>query len=399
MPEANVPQYTIDLSLPPRKRYKALATRYTTQMQALTPLFDSLLADLGIAERHHASVHRFAAIFLRGVHSKVETAELRGISSVTGIPMYLLICFNVVLDILMGCTSGAVRSAAAKDASPAPMLHFRTLDWGMDPLRAIVVQLNFVRSQSEQPDTVLARSITYAGFVGVLTGVRSGLSLSLNFRPVHNATTRMQQFRFYMHHLLVLLGYRQSISSILRSYLLPESSVVSAELLDRILQELPARHTTAAYLIYCDGNTAVTMEKDFNTAVVTQSSSFIATTNHDSAETSAPIKLPTPATQYGVNLAKAVGVDEMLDESKERLDCICQKWQAYVHKPRRSRWDVQPGQDMTQTVFSVPARELIKWVTAWPTTNETTHYAAVLDPAGGEVLWAHAYAEPVQGSA
>ncbi|RMZ78957.1 hypothetical protein DV737_g3721, partial [Chaetothyriales sp. CBS 132003] len=259
MPEADIPQHTIDISLPPCERYKAMAARYMTQMQALTPLFDSLLADLGITEMYRASVHRFAAIFLRGVHSNVETAVLRGFSSVTGIAMYLLVCFNVLLDLLMGCTSGAVRCGAAEDATPAPMLHFRTLDWGMDPLRAIVVQLNFVRSRSEQPDTVLARSITYAGFVGVLTGVRSGLSLSLNFRLVHNATTRKQQFRFCMHHLLVLLGYRQSISSILRGYLLPESSHVPVEQLDRIVQELPARHTTAAYLIYCDGATAVAM--------------------------------------------------------------------------------------------------------------------------------------------
>jgi hypothetical protein len=60
----------------------------------------------------------------------------------------------------------------AEGKAEARMLHFRTLDWGMDPLRGVLVQLEFVRSGSRDPEEVLARTVTYAGFVGVLTGVR-----------------------------------------------------------------------------------------------------------------------------------------------------------------------------------------------------------------------------------
>ena len=52
------------------------------------------------------------------------------------------------------------------------MLHFRTMDWGMDPLRGVLVELEFVRSRSPEPEKAIARTVTYAGFVGVLTGVR-----------------------------------------------------------------------------------------------------------------------------------------------------------------------------------------------------------------------------------
>jgi hypothetical protein len=52
------------------------------------------------------------------------------------------------------------------------MMHFRTLDWGMDGLRDVLVVLEFVRSESETPEKVLYRTVSYAGFVGVLTGVR-----------------------------------------------------------------------------------------------------------------------------------------------------------------------------------------------------------------------------------
>ena len=52
------------------------------------------------------------------------------------------------------------------------MMHFRTLNWTMDELRSVLVVLEFVKSKSEDPREVLARSVTYAGFVGCLTGVR-----------------------------------------------------------------------------------------------------------------------------------------------------------------------------------------------------------------------------------
>jgi hypothetical protein len=42
----------------------------------------------------------------------------------------------------------------------------------MDSLRSVLVVLEFVRSKSEEPEKVIARTVTYAGFVGVLTGVR-----------------------------------------------------------------------------------------------------------------------------------------------------------------------------------------------------------------------------------
>jgi len=41
----------------------------------------------------------------------------------------------------------------------------------MDELRHLIVQLEFVNSNIDK-DEVIARSITYAGFVGILTGVR-----------------------------------------------------------------------------------------------------------------------------------------------------------------------------------------------------------------------------------
>lgn len=117
--------------------------------------------------------HHTITSYTRLVHNP----ELRGIQEETGIDKYLLVAFNVLLDFLMGCTSGGAR--VFDSTGLETMLHFRTLDWSMDPLRKVVVHLDF----AENPGgTVLGSTVTYVGFVGVLTVVRQGLSMSLNLQ-------------------------------------------------------------------------------------------------------------------------------------------------------------------------------------------------------------------------
>lgn len=393
IPDPNVPKFTIDLSLPPRERYKSLALTYKSYIQGLTPLFNNLLADLGIDQSYHGSINKLASLMLRGVHSPVETAELKGVSDVTGIPMYLLVAFNVVLDLLMGCTSGAVKSTEPdQDINQARMLHFRTLDWSMDPLRNIVVHLDFVRSKSASPTNIIASSVTYAGFVGVLTGVRKDLSMSLNFRPLHNAETRGDQFRFYLHHVLVLLGLRPSISSILRSYLFRETEDQVNDL-TAISTELTSKHTTAAYLIFSNGENTITMEKDYKDSINRQSSSFIVATNHDRDEKSSQPNAKTPAGEQPMALARMAALQDLLDESQDRMDCVAKKWRLQVKRHQR---DSKSEGTFSEDNVSIPEMEVIKWVSAWPTTNETTHFAVVMDPKQGQVVWSHAYGECVR---
>lgn len=159
------PTYIIDLSRPPIERYAQLAADFKPLLSSVTSLFDDVvgvfhpLLPLPL-------VRPIARLMLRRLHSKEETEELRGISKVCGVDMYLLVALNTFLDLLMACTSGGVRTKR-KRGKQAKMLHFRTLDWGMDSLRQLVVQVVFIRGGNE-----VARSITYAGYVGVLTGVR-----------------------------------------------------------------------------------------------------------------------------------------------------------------------------------------------------------------------------------
>lgn len=181
-----IPTYRIDLSLPPAERYVKLASDFAPRMKQITPLFDTVLESV-LPWSFLRSIVKFAALLiLRRVYSSEETQELMGISKASGVDMHFLVAFNLLLDILLGCTSGGVLTRIKKgkggethlgekqaDTEPrARMMHFRTLDWGMPELRSVLVVLEFVRSKTEEPETVIARTVTYAGFVGVLTGVR-----------------------------------------------------------------------------------------------------------------------------------------------------------------------------------------------------------------------------------
>lgn len=412
------PTWTVDLSLPPRDRYRELARYYKDEVQNLTGLFEDLLRDIAVPERWIPSITRLSKLLLRRLHDKSQTEELIGISEESSVPMYLLIALNVILDSLMGCTSGGVRSLEeGQPLSEAKMLHFRTLDWTMDPLRKVVVQLNFIRSKSAHPERIVARSITHVGFIGVLTGVRPGLSLSLNFRGLHDNSSRAAEFRFYFHHILVLLGRRPSIATYLRSYLIGQyeqcerqtqtrqkvkneyelSTLYEPKDLTEIYEELTKKHTTAAYIILSNGASTISIDKDFKTAKLRQSQDFIATTNHDVVEHDAEQKENTVVTKV-VKSATRLDFDEFFEESEDRLRCISTRWNRLLTK--RYKEQIRKGRTSSlQQIVSTTAltkKEVINWMLKYPTTNECTHYNTVLDAKTGDIAFSMAYPEPLQ---
>lgn len=222
-PDDPIPTILVDISQPPQERYNELCNAFGEQMRHVTFLLDEILK---FAVPHPWGAFRMMAKGLlrataRRMYNHEETEELRGISRKTGIKMHVLVAFNVLLDCMMGCTSGAAlvnhnhkmeselspvdvenpsssvnyesnveaggalkderynlrtRSKGSASGVTAPgedgLMHFRTLDWGMDSLRSLLVVLEYVDSSTQYPSKVIARSVTYAGFVGVLTGVR-----------------------------------------------------------------------------------------------------------------------------------------------------------------------------------------------------------------------------------
>lgn len=395
--------YTIDLSLPPSERYTKVIEDFRHIVPELTLLFDEVLVAIKPRLFPLWLCHFIFWVFLRQIHSNEQNAELQGFSTRLKLPVYILVAYNVLLDLLMGCTSGGVLIKGVGLAEPR-MHHFRTLDWGMPSLRKAIVQYNYV----EQPDgKVVASTISYVGFVGVLTGVKKGLSISLNFRPYHNAHGwTVANLQYYSHIAMVLLGRRPSIAAQLRGLILPlrTDSLNGFEITNctagistrinnglttdifKIKSALDQKPTTAAYIIMCNGNETIVIEKDLQSSKMTQSSTFITTTNHDVLyESEACVHSETKQIFLGI------GMEDLIAESVERKGCLVEKWEA--HSRRQRRKDVQGTSGPEATEQGIRLQDLKRWMLTYPVCNEETHFVCIMDPIVGVVRWAKCFKE------
>ncbi|KAI1282708.1 beta subunit of N-acylethanolamine-hydrolyzing acid amidase-domain-containing protein [Xylaria sp. FL0933] len=391
--EEPIPLFTIDLAKPPRERYHEVVRDFGPRMRSLTGLFDSLLSVFIASTWLRSIVIGLSKVCLRRVYDDEENEEIKGISAASGVPLYLLVALNNLLDCLLGCTSGAVPISPGKtprqSGDETRLLHFRALDWGMDELRDLLVVLEFVNSASDNPSRVIARSITYAGFVGSLTAVRPGLSISLNHRPCHDCPSRKLRW----HQLMVLFGKRRSIGSIVRSFILHSSLPVpkgkggtSNPIAPLVKQAKALTFIPSApcYLILCDGQEAAVITKDYVTGTVRSTSEFIAQTNHDPGDHEVAIaknQETTPQERRKL-MTSSFGIEGWVEESTDRLQCLQKKWDRFQRSLRARR---SPGS--LPAAPSITERTLRKWMSDYPTLNECTHFTCIMDPAAGKIRW------------
>jgi len=199
---AEPPVYRFNLSLPPRERHSEICRDFKHQIQDLRSLYDEVMAEMTFPW-----LNKFLArLCLTRVYSEEETEEIRGIAQETGTPKHMVIAFNTFLDLISSCLSGGTK---VMDSGPFGksngIVHFRNLDWGMDVLRRVTICIEYVRD-----GTVIARyvgyliprvvfnlwsfrGVTYAGYVGVLTGVRYEVS---HYSCVHQNLTILSDKAF-----------------------------------------------------------------------------------------------------------------------------------------------------------------------------------------------------------
>lgn len=86
--------------------------------------------------------------------------------------------WQVAYEAFAACTGVVV------DGEAHP-LHIRTMDWDMPALAALTIEVDFVRAGAK-----VFTATTWAGYVGVLTGVRPrGFSVAVNYRRTEAAGT------------------------------------------------------------------------------------------------------------------------------------------------------------------------------------------------------------------
>ncbi|CAM1501309.1 Fc.00g104710.m01.CDS01 [Cosmosporella sp. VM-42] len=402
VPEDDIPTFRIDLARPPELRYVDVAAAYGPRIRSLGNVFDEIL-DATLQYKWLVYIAKFAArVLLRGVYDGEQTREIKGFAKASGVDLYLIVALNVFLDAMMGCTAGCVRVNAKRSAdetSGNSMMHFRTLDWGVDALRDLVIIVEHIDT-SKDPDHIIATSITYSGFVGILTGLRENLSISLNYRPIHLCSNSALK----KHQTLVVLGFRPSISSVIRSVVLDprkwtDTSTHGADEKSLIISHaemLSVENSSPCYLTLCDGKQGVVIEKDLATGRIKAANDFIVQTNHDSDHSSC---CGADTKQEDQPL---VPHNELwLQDSTDRMGVIQRKWidhtttdaeqnDHYLDQARGngtciSRHLTQIAEEIDMEGIS--EQILRDWMKDEQISNAYTHFACIMDPVTGKIRW------------
>ncbi|CAH0054168.1 unnamed protein product [Clonostachys solani] len=404
-----IPTYRVDIAIAPEKRYVEVARDFAPRMRDMTAIFNDLLASIFRYPIVCWLVKACVRVCLRRLHDDEQDREVKSIAKLVGMDNYLLIALNILLDVMMGCTAGCILTEPNNPQPPeatSRLFHFRTLDWAMDPLRHLLIVVEFVDS-NDDPHRVIARSITYAGFVGTLTATRPGLSISLNYRPSNEHSCSSAAVR--KHQLLVLLGFRPSVASVLRSVILreggwalhetSESDNASAPI-TALATQLTKQPTSPCYLTLCDGLSAAVIEKDVYSGKMKTSDRFIVQTNHDTHKSGCCSGRRFMPSDSDDPRASLLGAEPWLKDSNLRMTMLHEKWLLHaagldtttpveIEKKEENGLCFSQRADVSNVRPRVGVKErlLQEWMMEFPIINECSHYGCIMDPRTGDIRW------------
>lgn len=124
--------------------------------------------------------------------------------------------------------------------------------------------------------------------------------------------------------------------------------------------------------------------KDYITGTTRSTRGFVTQTNHDPDEHEL-------TKTWGNNLSRedrrkmitsVFGFEGWIEDSTNRLQCIQRKWDRVVAR-RRAR----DSQGLVAAKPSITEKTLRKWMIDYPTLNESSHFATILDPGRGIIRW------------
>lgn len=192
---------------------------------------------------------------------------------------------------------------------------------------------------------------------------------------------------------MVLLGKRKSIGSIRRSLLLhalQQDSEV-ADSADSFVSELAKDVSTLTsipsppcYLILCDGRESLVVVKDYIKGTARSTRGFITLTNHDPEEHETTTTQDNELSHEDRRkvITSVFGIEGWMEESFNRLQCIQRKWDRIAGRCRAGN---PPG--LVAAKPCITEKTLRTWMVDYPTLNESSHFATILDSETGKIRW------------
>lgn len=164
-----LPTFIINLDLPPEQRWKQLVTNYKQECLEIFNYLETLSQQMlgGVAK---TIINGFIEGY-RYFYDVMYQKELEGIANTLGVSINKLILGQLVYESCACCTSVIFKFKGNN-------LHFRTMDWDMDILKKVTVNLVFKKNNQ-----VLFGATSWVGYVGIMTGMMSGqYTVALNYR-------------------------------------------------------------------------------------------------------------------------------------------------------------------------------------------------------------------------
>ncbi|XP_004382838.1 acid ceramidase isoform X1 [Trichechus manatus latirostris] len=184
-----VPWYTVNLDLPPYKRWHELMADKAPALRIIVNSLKNLVNAFVPSGKVMQIVDQKLPGLLGPLPSPFEE-EMKGIAAVTEIPLGEIILFNIFYEFFTICTS------IVTEDKEGHLLHGRNMDFGVflgwninnnswvitEELKPLTVNLDFQRNNK-----TVFKATGFAGYVGMLTGFRPGLfSLTINERFAMN---------------------------------------------------------------------------------------------------------------------------------------------------------------------------------------------------------------------
>jgi len=179
-PVTNVPKYIVNLDLPPSKRWSIIVKDFKHEFDGIRKYIDEMIKGL-LGSTFGSVVKKVVSGFLNLVNrtgAVFFSEELKAIAEQTGQPLGEIVLLQLSYELFATCTS------ILKSDSNGNVLHCRTMDWDMPALKKLTIEVEFQRGGNP-----VFYGTTWAGYVGVLTGMRpSAYTVAVNFRRTEKGT-------------------------------------------------------------------------------------------------------------------------------------------------------------------------------------------------------------------
>jgi hypothetical protein len=147
---------------------------------------------------------------------------------------------------------------------------------------------------------------------------------------------------------------------------------------EEVLESVPTMRSTSSYLIFSDGEETCVIEKDRVTGKCCTSNTFISVTNNDLSDDSTS----QGATKATLAVPDLTGMKEILEESVDRKRRLEEQYKRLVKQNRENNRYAQDEKDVCLEQYQVE-----NLVNSYPTTNECTHFAVIMDPHKNNITW------------